>query len=639
MKQSKIDRSNYIPSNVMATSLTMMLAAVATNIQAANVTQIMGLGDHLEQGQRITIPERNCYLEMRQDGNLVLSAGQPGSNKGIIWSSTTSDKRGDYYTLIQGDGNFIIYKGTYPHPTAVHYATNATDAPGNPYFLGVDENQRLTANQGTPDSISKELWSNVKYSMATKEKLYPGEMFVDLEKEVFMTLSKNGKLIVYEGTSMLNKGKVVWSTRPTSTAQRHYLSLQTDGNLVIYAKSLNEPLRTIYASQTRSPVYHLGFDEDKKPIAIDGEVEDPRSIIWKAGETILPTFVYSGNYTRPAGADYLVWPLYFIDGTGKRLLTKKSIHHEAKGARVVWDEMVNGKSKVFYFDGNVIRKISGTKIDSNPKISGGNIAFEREIDGQKDIVLWKNGVARVISNSPKDDINPDIFGERIVWQGYDGNDWEIYHYGNQRVTQISSNELLDEAPKVSSKIIVWVGDWPMEDWPSDMIYYTDLNALNTVYPLRSLLNPTHFELDVREYVVFKDTIAVCGNATQDLGDGQWDWCSSLYLVGPNKNLRKDRSWYTGGFSQLDLLGDSLAWVDDYDGYDWDYPFTAVELLKWEKDYYLLHVNPVGEFEDFEQDSPQILGNYVLFLEKSKYDMEDVTPYLYQSWNKKYISFE
>jgi hypothetical protein len=217
MKKLKKIICNQVLSCVITTSLTMMLAAAATNIQDTNVTQIMGLGDHLDQGQRINIPERNCYLKMRQDGNLILYAGQPGSNKGIIWASTTSDQKGDYYTLIQGNGNFIIYKGTYPHPTAIHYATNATDAPGKPYFLGVDENQRLTVNQGTPNSISKELWSNAKYNMATKEKLYPGEMFVDFEKKVFMTLRKNGKLIVYEGTSMLNKGKVVWSTLPTST--------------------------------------------------------------------------------------------------------------------------------------------------------------------------------------------------------------------------------------------------------------------------------------------------------------------------------------------------------------------------------------------------------------------------------------
>ena len=46
----------------------------------------------------------------------------------------------------------------------------------------------------------------------------------------------------------------------------------------------------------------------------------------------------------------------------------------------------------------------------------------------------------------------------LVWQGYDGNDWEISLYSKGIVTQITDNDYTDDLPWINSKgRIVWQG--------------------------------------------------------------------------------------------------------------------------------------------------------------------------------------
>jgi IPT/TIG domain len=64
---------------------------------------------------------------------------------------------------------------------------------------------------------------------------------------------------------------------------------------------------------------------------------------------------------------------------------------------------------------------------------------------------------RLTTNS-HNDYQPQVSGDRVVWQGYDGSDYEIYTWtpsgGVQRITD---NEYDDEEPQVSGDRIVWQG--------------------------------------------------------------------------------------------------------------------------------------------------------------------------------------
>ena len=64
-----------------------------------------------------------------------------------------------------------------------------------------------------------------------------------------------------------------------------------------------------------------------------------------------------------------------------------------------------------------------------------------------------------ITNNSVLDISPQInnLGE-VVWEQYDGNDYEIYYWRNGTATRITNNAVNDYAPRINDRSeIVWYG--------------------------------------------------------------------------------------------------------------------------------------------------------------------------------------
>jgi hypothetical protein len=70
-----------------------------------------------------------------------------------------------------------------------------------------------------------------------------------------------------------------------------------------------------------------------------------------------------------------------------------------------------------------------------------------------------------ITDNQYDDLYPQINSKgQIVWQGFDGNDYEIFLYSKGLVTQITDNQYDDLYPQINSKgQIVWQG-FDGNDW-------------------------------------------------------------------------------------------------------------------------------------------------------------------------------
>jgi len=65
---------------------------------------ILDPGQELDVNQRLTSPSGEYYLIMQGDGNLVVY--KPGGHP--IWATHTNGK-GGVKAMMQGDGNFVIY--------------------------------------------------------------------------------------------------------------------------------------------------------------------------------------------------------------------------------------------------------------------------------------------------------------------------------------------------------------------------------------------------------------------------------------------------------------------------------------------------------------------------------------------------
>jgi hypothetical protein len=70
----------------------------------------------LNQEQRLQSPNGKYYVNMQQDGNLVLYSTKAFNNKGKdnpIWNSNTMGQgKGPYKATMQTDGNFVVYDST-----------------------------------------------------------------------------------------------------------------------------------------------------------------------------------------------------------------------------------------------------------------------------------------------------------------------------------------------------------------------------------------------------------------------------------------------------------------------------------------------------------------------------------------------
>jgi len=60
-----------------------------------------------------------------------------------------------------------------------------------------------------------------------------------------------------------------------------------------------------------------------------------------------------------------------------------------------------------------------------------------------------------LTNTPYPNVYPQVLGNRVVWQGWDGHDFEIYFYDGTTVRQLTDNDRLDERPRLDATHVVW----------------------------------------------------------------------------------------------------------------------------------------------------------------------------------------
>jgi beta propeller repeat protein len=104
----------------------------------------------------------------------------------------------------------------------------------------------------------------------------------------------------------------------------------------------------------------------------------------------------------------------------------------------------------------------------NPDIYGDRIIWEDNRNGNCDLYLYDLSTSREIriTTNDSDQFSPAIYGDRIVWKDYrNGNRYsdynpDIYMYdlSTSRETRITTNESLQEDPAIYGDRIVWT-DW------------------------------------------------------------------------------------------------------------------------------------------------------------------------------------
>jgi hypothetical protein len=104
--------------------------------------------------------------------------------------------------------------------------------------------------------------------------------------------------------------------------------------------------------------------------------------------------------------------------------------------------------------------VEGEPVEDEPDEEEPDADEEESDDDELDdfeIMVSKGGVARQITDNEGDDINAAISKSNVVWQSWDGTDWEIwvYNFKCDCLRQVTDNEIDDINPQIDGNQIVW----------------------------------------------------------------------------------------------------------------------------------------------------------------------------------------
>ncbi len=110
--------------------------------------------------------------------------------------------------------------------------------------------------------------------------------------------------------------------------------------------------------------------------------------------------------------------------------------------------------------------------DYEPQVSGDRLVWYGYDGSDYNVYTWALGDSSPtsVSDNTLDDYSPQVSGDRVVWYGYDGSDFEIYTWalGDSSPTQITDNTISDYSPQVSGDQVVWYGydgsDYEVYTW-------------------------------------------------------------------------------------------------------------------------------------------------------------------------------
>jgi hypothetical protein len=123
---------------------------------------IIRVEEILSSDDYIRAPNGQYFAVMQSDGNFCIYRGTgPGDNKGGVWcSNRQSLPGGAYFAIVQGDGNFCVYRGTgLGDNRGGVWCSNQHSLPGGAYFASLGDDGRLFVYKGTgPGAHEGAVW-------------------------------------------------------------------------------------------------------------------------------------------------------------------------------------------------------------------------------------------------------------------------------------------------------------------------------------------------------------------------------------------------------------------------------------------------------------------------------------------------
>ncbi len=200
-------------------------------------------------------------------------------------------------------------------------------------------------------------------------------------------------------------------------------------------------------------------------------------------------------------APEIVSHVYLFDGTATKKLsvdgTYANHNPDMSGNKVVWSSFKNGDNSAYLYDGtSSVLLPENVGLGQVPKISGNNIiGVGIDADGINDQVFLYDGVTnKPLGNTSSHDILPRIAGQNVAWSSCDNSVCEVFTYQAGQAKQLSFDSVRTYAPLVSESFVVY----NVYDGVDFDIYIYD--GVNTVRFTDNELDDTVFDISGNTFV-------------------------------------------------------------------------------------------------------------------------------------------
>jgi hypothetical protein len=119
---------------------------------------IIRTNEFLSVDDYIESPNRKFYAIMQGDGNFVVYRGTRDDPQGLLWHTNKYGDPGKFFAIMQGDGNFVVYKGASPtDQQGLWWHTKKHGDPGE-FFAVIQDDGNFVVYKGTSPADYQEVW-------------------------------------------------------------------------------------------------------------------------------------------------------------------------------------------------------------------------------------------------------------------------------------------------------------------------------------------------------------------------------------------------------------------------------------------------------------------------------------------------
>lgn len=167
-----------------------------------------------------------------------------------------------------------------------------------------------------------------------------------------------------------------------------------------------------------------------------------------------------------------------------------------------------------------------------------------------------------LTDNDFDERSPKICGGNVAWEGWDGNDWEIFYYDGS-IKQLTNNDYDDTYPAICGSRVAWVGD--VATGARDVFLYEEGNVFQLTHgnewsmpPQLSAVDVVWAALDGNDLEIYRHA----SDGTTQLTDNDgtdWDpWTDGSRVVwsGTDESTTNPENIYVFDGTSIERITDS-----------------------------------------------------------------------------------